>query len=66
MMIPYYPDMPESELTARLELMAVLCEGTAFRRLTHNHADPEILKAVYNEVFNRVFNDYLPPNTAEN
>lgn len=66
MMIPYYPDMPEADLTARLEMMAVLCEGTAFRRLTHKHADPEILKTVYLQLFNRVFNDYHPPHTAEN
>ncbi len=66
MMTPYYPDMSEQELTARLEMMAVLCEGTAFRRLTHKHADPETLKTIYNQLFCKVFNDYSPSNTAEN
>lgn len=66
MMRPYYPHMPEEQLTARLEVLAVLCEGTAFRRLTHKHADAETLKAIYIQLFNNLFNDYSPPHTAEN
>ncbi|KQN47531.1 TetR family transcriptional regulator [Serratia sp. Leaf50] len=66
MLTPYYPNMPEEELKARLEMLAVLCEGTAFRRLAHKHADSEILKTVYNQVFTKVFSDYSPLHTAEN
>ncbi|MCC3702273.1 TetR/AcrR family transcriptional regulator [Rouxiella badensis] len=66
MMTPYYPDMPEKELTARLEMMAVMCEGTAFRRLTQAHADPETLKTIYNQVFLKVFSDSTPSHTPEN
>lgn len=66
MMTPYYPEMPAEQLKARLEMLAVLCEGTAFRRLTHKHADPEILKNVYNQMFTMIFNDYSPSHTAEN
>lgn len=66
MLVPHYPCMSELELTARLEMMAVLCEGTAFRRLTHRHADPEILKIIYNQMFNKIFSDYYSSNPAEN
>jgi hypothetical protein len=66
MMTPYYPDMSEQDLTARLEMMAVLCEGTALRRLTYVHADSETLRTVYIQVFSRVFNDYPPAYTPEN
>jgi len=54
------PHLSDSELTARVEMMAVICEGTAFRRLTTLHADPDKLDALYDQLFCQLFNPVAP------
>lgn len=49
-------------MTAKVESLAVICEGTAFRRLTTAHADAERLEALYHRYFQDLFNtDFLSP-----
>lgn len=55
-----YPHLSDSELIARVEVMAVICEGTAFRRLTTLHADPNKLDALYDRLFSQMFNPATP------
>jgi len=50
-----YPQLSDVELTARIELIAVLSEGTSFRLVMQKRADPEILNDIYNQCFNTVF-----------
>jgi hypothetical protein len=49
-----HPALTEAEAAARVEFMAVLAEGTAFRRVTDQLADPEVLAALYREVIERL------------
>ncbi|MFZ4286530.1 TetR/AcrR family transcriptional regulator [Variovorax sp. HJSM1_2] len=50
-----YPDLSEREAAARVEFVAVLSEGTAFRRATEQPADVATLEALYREVIGRLF-----------
>ncbi|GBU11690.1 transcription regulatory protein [Enterobacterales bacterium] len=59
-----YPHLSDSELTARVEMMAVICEGTAFRRLTTLHADPNKLDALYDQLFSQLFHPVTPSSTS--
>ncbi len=52
-----YPQLSKKEAAARVEIMAVLSEGTAFRRVTQQPADPKVLAALYREVIGLL----LPP-----
>lgn len=52
-----YPQLSRKEAAARVEIMAVLSEGTAFRRVTQQPADPKVLAALYREVIGLL----LPP-----
>lgn len=45
-----HPRLSAAEASARVEFMAVLSEGTAFRRVTDQQADPEVLAALYRAV----------------
>jgi AcrR family transcriptional regulator len=49
-----YPDLPERELLARAEFMAVLIHGTKFRRGTELAASEELLLALYRRAFDAV------------
>lgn len=55
-----HPHLSDREISARVEFMAVLAEGTAFRRLTDHPADPQLLEAIYSEVIGRL----LPGDSA--
>lgn len=55
-----YPELSEREAAARVEFVAVLSEGTAFRRATEQPADVATLEALYREVIGRLF----PPKPA--
>ncbi|MFZ4834362.1 TetR/AcrR family transcriptional regulator [Rouxiella sp. Mn2063] len=57
-----YPQLSDVELTARIELIAVLSEGTSFRLVMQKRADPEILNNIYNQCFDAVF---PPLNTSK-
>lgn len=50
-----YPHWTESELTTRVEVVAVICEGTAFRHLTTRHADTKELEVLYQQLFDQLF-----------
>lgn len=50
-----YPELSEAEVIARVEFLAVLSEGTAFRRLTQQRADPVVLEALYRDVIDKAF-----------
>lgn len=52
-----YPELSHAEAAARVEFIATLAEGTAFRRVTDQMADPEVLAALYGDVIERL----LPP-----
>ena len=55
-----YPALSEADAAARVEFIATLAEGTAFRRVTDQMADPEVLTALYREVIERL----LPPTST--
>ncbi|MBU9847961.1 TetR family transcriptional regulator [Rahnella ecdela] len=50
-----FPQFSEAEMTAKVETLAVICEGTAFRRMTTVHADAELLEAIYHRYFQSLF-----------
>ena len=50
-----YPGLSEAEATARVEFIVVLSEGTAFRRVTQQRADPVLLEALYRDVIGKLF-----------
>jgi AcrR family transcriptional regulator len=50
-----YPELSEQEVIARVELIAVLSEGTAFRRVMQQRADPVVLENLYREVIGAAF-----------
>ena len=52
-----YPQLSRIEAAARVEIMAVLSEGTAFRRVTRQPADPKVLAALYRQIIGLL----LPP-----
>jgi AcrR family transcriptional regulator len=49
-----HPHLSEQEATARVELMAVLYGGTAFREMMDQRADPAMLAALYRDVIERL------------
>lgn len=49
-----FPHLSEKEAAARVEFIAVLVEGTAFRRATEQPADTATLEALYREVIGRL------------
>ena len=55
-----HPGLSAREATARVELVAVLSEGTAFRLVTDRVADVKILTGLYRELLDRLF----PPTTS--
>lgn len=52
-----YPELSDAEATARVEFIAVLSEGTTFRRVTRQRADPALLEALYREAIGKIFPD---------
>lgn len=52
-----YPELSEQEAGARVELVAVLSEGSAFRSVTEQIAAPELLENIYRDVLQRLFPD---------
>lgn len=50
-----YPELSEQEAIARVEFIAVLSEGTAFRRGTQQRADPVRLEALYRDAIGKLF-----------
>jgi hypothetical protein len=54
-----FPQLSEQEAVARVEFIAVLSEGSAFRHATEQHAEPGELAAVYRGALEHVF-----PNAA--
>lgn len=52
-----HPELSEEEATARVEFIIVLSEGTAFRRVTQQRADPAVLEALYRDVIDRLLPD---------
>jgi len=60
-----FPQFSEAEMTAKVETLAVICEGTAFRRLTTVHADAELLEAIYHRYFQSLFETDLITSKPE-
>ena len=60
-----FPQFSDAEMTAKVESLAVICEGTAFRRLTTVHADAEVLEALYHRYFQDLFNTDFTPSKPE-
>lgn len=60
-----FPQFSDQEMTAKVETLAVICEGTAFRRLTTVHADAEILEAIYHRYFQDLFSTTLTTSKPE-
>ena len=56
-----FPAMPEDEIRARVELIAVLLEGAAFRRGTRRVVDRVTLSTLYRDVIDLLFS---PPVAA--
>lgn len=50
-----YPELTEQEAAIRVEFMAVLAEGTAFRYVTDPVANPELMERAYADALKRLF-----------
>jgi AcrR family transcriptional regulator len=50
-----YPEFTAAEIAARVEFIAVLSEGSAFRRITEQSADPALLEAIYEDALRKLF-----------
>jgi AcrR family transcriptional regulator len=50
-----YPEFTEQEAAVRVELMAVLAEGTASRYFTDPLAHPEMMEQVYRDALKKLF-----------
>lgn len=50
-----YPELSPEEAAARVEFIAVLSEGSAFRGVNEPFAHPALLEAIYREVFHKLF-----------
>lgn len=50
-----YPEFTAAEIAARVEFIAVLSEGSAFRRVTEQSADPALLEAIYGDALRKLF-----------
>lgn len=55
-----YPELSRDEAAARVELVTVISEGSAFRGVTEQIAAPERLESIYRDVLQRLF-----PNLSE-
>lgn len=62
MMGKAFPHWSEEELNNRVEIVAVICEGSAFRHLTARHAETCELEKLYNQLFDQLFN---PPSSGQ-
>lgn len=49
-----HPELSLQEATARVEFLVVLSEGTAFRRITEQPANPKVLAALYREAIGKL------------
>lgn len=56
-----YFHLTQTELRDRVELLAVIIEGTAFRYLATLHADPQQLNLLYDHLFRQLFQPSLVP-----
>lgn len=56
-----YPQLSAPQIAARVEVMAVLSEGTAFRAVTRQKASPDMLNQLYQHIFHHTF-----PETIDN
>lgn len=56
-----HPSLSPKEAAARVEVMAVLSEGTAFRNATVQIADPKVLAKLYKGIIDMMF----PPSQAK-
>ena len=59
-----HPSLTEAEAAARVEFMAVLAEGTAFRRLTDQPAETEALAALYRQVIGQLLPGVVAAGSA--
>ncbi|KAA9000634.1 TetR/AcrR family transcriptional regulator [Affinibrenneria salicis] len=50
-----YPQLSAEQIAARVELVAVLSEGTAFRAFTAQQASPEALNQLYRHLLQQLF-----------
>lgn len=50
-----YPELSEEETAARVEFFAVLSEGTAFRVITEQGADPAHMEPLYRDTLRKLF-----------
>lgn len=50
-----YPQLSREEAAARVEFVAVLSEGSAFRSVTEQIAAPELLESIYRDVLRELF-----------
>jgi AcrR family transcriptional regulator len=50
-----HPELTRDEAAARVEFVAVLSEGSAFRSVTEQIAAPELLEGIYRDVLERLF-----------
>ena len=57
-----YPSFSDEEIAARVEFIAVLSEGTGYRLLTTQKADPKLLEALYQQAISHLFRESATPN----
>jgi AcrR family transcriptional regulator len=51
-----FPELSAEEASARLEVLVALVEGTAFRRVTGQRAQPHMLRELYRDTIGRLLN----------
>jgi AcrR family transcriptional regulator len=51
-----FPKLGAEEASARVEVLAALAEGTAFRRVTGQRARPQLLREVYRDTIGQLLN----------
>jgi transcriptional regulator, TetR family len=51
-----HPHLSEERIRAGIEVMAVMMEGTIYRRLTPQKVAPESLHEIYKEIVSMLFN----------
>lgn len=59
------PGLTREQASARVELVAVLSEGSAFRSITEQIAAPELLESIYRDVLQRLFPNMKAPGISE-
>ncbi|AVJ16606.1 TetR/AcrR family transcriptional regulator [Serratia rhizosphaerae] len=57
-----YPSFSDEEIAARVEFIAVLSEGTGYRLLTTQKADPKLLEGLYQQAISHLFRESATPN----